>query len=76
MIVMMSLTLMYGFIKKWWSTVVNVVLEKKKDAQKIHQLQTIGILEADFNTTLKILFVKKGWHMPNARRLYEEQLGS
>ena len=29
MIVMMSLTLMYGFIKKWWSTVVNVVLEKK-----------------------------------------------
>lgn len=75
MIVMMSLTLMYGFIKKWWSTVVNVVLEKKKDAQKIHQLQTIGILEAAFNTALKILFTKKLMSHAECMGLYEEQWG-
>lgn len=73
MIVMMSLTFMYGFIKKWWSTVVNVVLEKKKDAQKIHQLQTIGILEAAFNTALKILFTKKLMAHAECTGLYEEQ---
>ena len=38
---------------------VDVMLKKKKDAQKIHQLQIIGILEADFNTTLSIIFAKK-----------------
>ena len=75
MIVMMSLTFMYGFIKKWWSTVVSVVLEKKKDAQKIHQLQTIGILEAAFNTALKILFTKKLMAHTECTGLYEEQWG-
>ena len=35
------------------------MIKKKKDVQKIHQLRIIGILEADFNTGLKILFPKK-----------------
>ena len=35
------------------------MIEKKKDARKFHQLQMICILEADFNTVLKILFAKE-----------------
>ena len=31
---------------------------KEKDVQKIHQLWIVGILKADFNTALKILFAK------------------
>ena len=56
--VMMSLPFMYGFVNEWWTTESDVMLEKKRDVWKIHQLQIIGILEADFNTTLKILFSK------------------
>ena len=35
---------------------------EEKDVRKIHQLQIIGIIEADFNIALKILFVETLWH--------------
>ena len=57
--IMMSLPFMYGFVNKRWATIIDIMIEKKKDVRKIHQLRIIGILEADFNTALKILFAKK-----------------
>jgi len=56
--VMIRLHFMYGFVNNRWTTEIDVMLEKKRDVQKIHQLRIIGILEADFNTALKILFSK------------------
>ena len=50
---------MYGFANKRWATIINVMIEERKDARKIHQLWMIGILKADFNIALKILFAKK-----------------
>jgi hypothetical protein len=35
------------------------MLEKKRGNRKIHMLQIIGLLEADFNTALKIIFAQK-----------------
>jgi len=50
---------MYGFVNERWTTEIDVMLEKKQDIRKIHQLRIIGILEADFNTALKTLFSKQ-----------------
>ena len=74
----MSLPSIYGFIKNWWcTTVVDVMREKKKDVKNNHQLQTIGILEADFNTALKVLlFVEKLMAHAQCTGLHEEQWGS
>ena len=33
---MMSLPFMYGFVNKRWATIVDVMIEKKKDVRKIH----------------------------------------
>ena len=33
-------------------------MEKKPGVRKIHQLRIIGLLEADFNTALKLIFAK------------------
>jgi hypothetical protein len=52
------------------------MLEKKKGVRRIHMLRIIALLEADFNTALKILFAKR--LMDNAENvgLSEEQWGS
>ncbi|KAL7523120.1 hypothetical protein ACHAWF_000381, partial [Thalassiosira exigua] len=34
------------------------MLEKKTGVRRIHQLQIIGLVEADFNTALKLYFAK------------------
>ena len=53
------------------------MLEKKRGIRKIHLLCIIGILEADFNTALKILFARKLMHIAEqARDLHDEQWGS
>ena len=58
MYIMMSPPFHHGFVHQRWTTVINVMLEKKKDVWKFYQLQIIGILEADFNTALKFLFAE------------------
>ena len=35
------------------------MIEKKPGVQKIHQMRIIGLLEADFNTELNLIFAKK-----------------
>ena len=74
--VMMSLPFLYGFANPRWSNGIDVMLEKKPGVRRIHQLRIIGLLEADFNTVLKLFFAKK--MMANAEEygLSDEQWGS
>ncbi|KAL7534393.1 hypothetical protein ACHAWF_004820 [Thalassiosira exigua] len=53
---MMSLPFEYGFSNARWEQAIDCMLEKKLGIRKIHLLRIIGLLEADFNTALKILF--------------------
>ena len=63
---MMSLPFMYGFAPKRWTHSIDVMLEKKKGERKIHLMRIIGLLEADFNVALKILFTQQV--MPNSEK--------
>ena len=54
MCIMMSLPFMYGFSNTRWETAIDVMLEKKLGVRSIHLMRIIGLLEADFNTALKI----------------------
>ena len=56
---MISLPLEHGFINERWCKATDVMLEKKPGVRKRHHLRIIGLLEADFNTVLKLLFAKK-----------------
>ena len=62
----MNLPFKYGFVNERWCRAKDVMLEKKPGVSKIHQLHIIGLLEADFNTALKLIFEKK--MMRNAER--------
>ena len=59
MSVMMSLPSMYAFSNKRWENVIEVMLRKKPNVRKIHLMRIIGLVEADFNTALKIIFARK-----------------
>lgn len=59
MAVMMSLPFQYGFTNTRWQTAIDVMLEKKFGVRQIHLMRIIGLVEADFNTALKILFAKQ-----------------
>lgn len=63
---MMSLPFMYGFAPQRWTRSIDVMLEKKKGERKIHLMRIIGLLEADFNVALKILFTQQV--MPNSEK--------
>ena len=45
-------------------------------SEKTHQLQVIGIIEADFNTALKILFAKKLMAQAETNGLHNDQRDS
>ena len=72
---MMSLPFMYGFVNKRWTKSTDVMLEKKKDTRQIHQLRIIGLLEADFNTALKLIFSKKMMKNAEQAGITSEQWG-
>ena len=75
--VMMSLPFMYGFVNQRWVTMIDTMLEKKPGVRKIHLLRIIGILEADFNTALKILFARQLMRAAEGQDLlHDEQWGS
>ena len=57
--IMMSLPFQYVFVNKRWCKAKDVMLEKKPGVRMIHQLRIIGLLEADFNTALKLIFARK-----------------
>ena len=73
--IMMSLPFLYGFVNERWTKVVDIMLEKKPGVRKIHLLRIIRILEADFNTALKILFARKLMLIAETNGLNDEQWG-
>ena len=52
------------------------MIEKKKDVRKIYQLWIIGILKANFNTALRILFAEKLMAQAEKNVLHDDQWGS
>jgi hypothetical protein len=73
--IMMSLPFEHGFTNERWTRSLDVMLEKKRGQRKIHTLRIIALVEADWNTALKILFRNL---MKNAEKsgLNDEQWGS
>ncbi|KAL7502242.1 hypothetical protein ACHAXN_002702, partial [Cyclotella atomus] len=73
---MMSMPFEFGFVNERWTNAIDVMLEKKRGIRRIHMLRIIGLLEADFNTALKILISRN--LMANAENvgLNDEQWGS
>jgi len=52
------------------------MIVEKHDVRKIHQLRVIGMLEADFDTALKIPFAKKlTYQAEQCGNFYDEQWG-
>jgi len=45
--------------KKRWENAIDVMLERKLGVQIIHLILIIGLVEADFNIAMKIMFAKK-----------------
>jgi hypothetical protein len=76
MALMMSMPFEFGFVNERWTKVIDVMLEKKRGVRKIHMLRIIALLEADFNTALKILFAGKMMFNAEEAGLNEEQWGS
>jgi hypothetical protein len=75
--IMMSLPFMYGFVNQRWLHEIDVMLEKQKGVRKVHLLRIIGLLEADFNTALKLFFfAKKMMQNAESNGLSDEQWGS
>ena len=73
--IMLSLPFRYGFVNNRWTKCVEVMLEKSPGNKKIHQLRIIGLLEADFNTALKLFFAKKMMWNAESLPLSDEQWG-
>lgn len=73
--VMMSLPFQYGFSNKRWETAIDVMLEKKPGVRKIHLMRIIGLVEADFNTALKIYFAQGLMRNAEASGLTPDQWG-
>jgi hypothetical protein len=73
MAIMMSLPFVYGFVNERWTYSIDVMLEKVKGLRQIHRLRIIGLVEADFNTALKIFFAKKLIANTESTDLTEEQ---
>ncbi|KAL7553871.1 hypothetical protein ACHAWF_018280, partial [Thalassiosira exigua] len=70
--IMMSLPFVFGFVHEICETEINAMLEKKRGVRNIHLLQIIGILEADFNTALRIRLMG----LAEVTGLHDEQWGS
>ena len=72
---MMSMPFRFGIPNHRWMKCIDVMIEKKKNIRQIHQLRIIGLLEADFNTALKIYFAKHMITNSEGSDLTEEQWG-
>ncbi|KAL7526403.1 hypothetical protein ACHAWF_008463 [Thalassiosira exigua] len=75
LVIMMRLPFMYGFRNERWANSLDVMLEKKPGVWRIHQLRIIGLVEADFNTALKLFFAKHLSSNTETTELTEEQWG-
>ena len=73
--ILMSLPFQFGFANTRWTHSVDVMLEKSPGVRHIHKLRIIGLVEADFNTALKILFARKLMKNAESSGLHNEQWG-
>ena len=72
---LMSLPFQYGFVNKQWCKARDVMLEKKPGVRKIHHLRIIGLLDAEFNTALKLTFARKMMWNAETSGISNEQWG-
>ena len=56
---MMYLSFKYGFSVLRWQRAIDVMLEKLAGVKIIHLMRIIGLVEADFNCVLKILYSER-----------------
>ncbi|KAL7537591.1 hypothetical protein ACHAWF_005825 [Thalassiosira exigua] len=75
MVIMMCLPFMYGFKNDRWAKCLDAMLEKKPGVCRIHQLRIIGLVEADFNTALKLFIACHLIGNAELTPLSEEQWG-
>jgi hypothetical protein len=73
MATMISLPFVYRFVNERWTNSIDVMLEKNRGLRQIHRLRIIGLVEADFNTALKIFMAKKLVQNAEKTDLTEEQ---
>ena len=73
--IMISLPFMCGFANDQWLQEIYVMLEKKKGGRKIYLLRIIGLLEAEFNTTLIFFFANQMIIIVEENGLSDEQHG-
>ncbi len=73
---MLILSFMYWFVNKRWEWVVGEILDKNQGVKFIVISCMLGILEAYFNTALKIIFVKRLTTIAEATGLNDEQWDS
>ncbi|KAL7536182.1 hypothetical protein ACHAXR_006960 [Thalassiosira sp. AJA248-18] len=66
--IIMRLPFICGFVNDRWKKCMDVMLEKKKGIRQIHQMRIIGLVEADFNTALKLM-------VPNISTLIARKYG-
>ena len=59
MCIMMTLPFKYGFSPKRWEHAIDCMLEKTKGVKQIHVMRIIGLVEADLNCALKILYSQR-----------------
>ncbi|KAL7545378.1 hypothetical protein ACHAWF_008725 [Thalassiosira exigua] len=75
LVIMMRMPFIYGSKNERWATSLDVMLEKKPGVRRIHQLRIIGLIEADFNTALKLYFARHLVANTETTSLTEEQWG-
>mgnify|MGYP003325952949 CR=1 FL=1 len=70
MVIMMHLPFMYGFKNLRWCKCVDVMLEKKPGVRSVRK---VHLIEADFDTALKLYFAKHMVRNSEQTQLTEEQ---
>ena len=73
--VMMRLPFIHGFKIDQWAKSIDVMPPKEVGIKNIYLLQIIGLVEADFNTALKLYFAKHLILNSEKTELTEEQWG-
>ena len=65
-----------GYLLKDWKTVVNIIIEKKGKRNRVGNLRTINLMEADFNFNNKIMAREVLFCMEKNKLLQDKQYSS
>ena len=75
MSVMLSMPFKYGFSVWRLENAVDVMIEKSEGVRKIHLMRIIGLIEADFNCVLKIMYSNRLMTSAETARISPHQWG-